>query len=247
MGIGAVTAGVAFAATLIGRWGGDATVRIVSDIGLLAFTVFAAVCGALAAWSATGRQRRAWICLTVGLAGWAVGEALWIFYERVLHQSPFPSLADAFYLLFPVGAGLATVMFPVGYSGQSRARFVLDGFIVAVALFEISWVLVLRSVFEAGGTSAFALGLSLTYPVADIVIITVAVLVLARARTGHRTTLALLTAGVILMALSDSAFAYLTANDAYFSGHLIEIGWAAAFLTFGMAALISSGPRTPPW
>ena len=41
------------------------------------------------------------------------------------------------------------------------------------------------------------------------------------------------------MALSDSAFAYLTAHDSYFSGHFIDIGWAAAFLTFGMAALIS--------
>ena len=100
-------------------------------------------------------------------------------------------------------------------------------------------MLVLQDVYEAGGTSGFALALSLTYPVADIAILTVAVLVLARARTGRRTTLAMLTAGVVLMALSDSAFAYLTAHDTYFSGHFIDIGWAAAFLTFGMAALIS--------
>ena len=47
------------------------------------------------------------------------------------------------------------------------------------------------------------------------------------------------------MALSDSAFVYLTAHDTYFSGHFIDIGWAAAFLTFGMAALISRGvPQT---
>ena len=80
----------------------------------------------------------------------------------MLHQAPFPSLADAGYLLFPIGAGLAMVLFPIGYSGHSRTRFVLDGFIVAGALFEISWVLVLRSVYDAGGTSAFALGLSLS-------------------------------------------------------------------------------------
>ena len=239
VGVGAVTAGVAFAGTLVGRWGGYPTAKSVADYGLLVFAVFAAVCGVLAAWSADGRQRRAWICLTVGLAGWAGGEALWIFYERVLHQSPFPSLADASYLLFPIGAGLAMMLFPIGYSGQSRARFVLDGFIVAGALFEMSWVLVLRSVYDAGGTSAFALGLSLTYPIADIAILTVAVLVLARAPTGRRTMLAMVTAGVVLMALSDSAFAYLTANDGYFSGHVIDIGWATAFLTFGMAALIS--------
>lgn len=90
---------------------------------------------------------------------------LWLVYERVLQQSPFPSFADAGYLLFPIGAAFAMVLLPVGYSSHSRLRYLLDGFIVAGALFEISWVLVLRGVYEAGGTSAFALGLSLTYPV----------------------------------------------------------------------------------
>ena len=55
----------------------------------------------------------------------------------------------------------------------------------------------------------------------------------------------MLTCAVILIALSDSAFAYLTAHGAYFSGHVIDIGWAAAFLTFGMAALVSQqAPQT---
>ncbi len=102
MGVGAVAVGVAFAGTLIGQWGGYPTVKSVADYGLLVFALFAAVCSALAARSAEGRQRRAWLCLTVGLVGWAGGEALWIFYERVLHQAPFPSLADASYLLFPI-------------------------------------------------------------------------------------------------------------------------------------------------
>ena len=239
MGVGAVTAGVAFAGILIGQWGGYPVAKIVADYGLLVFAVFAAGCSALAAASAEGRQRRAWICLTVGLSGWAGGEALWMFYERVLHQAPFPSLADAGYLLFPVGAGLAMVLFPIGYSGHSRVRFLLDGFIVAGALFEISWVLVMRGVYDAGGTNAFALALSLAYPIADIAILTVALLVLARARSGRRTTLAMLSAGVVMMALSDSAFVYLTAHDAYYSGHITDIGWAIGLLLFGMAALIN--------
>ena len=76
------------------------------------------------------------------------------------------------------------VLFPIGYSGHSRTRFVLDGVIVAGALFEISWVFVLRSIFESDGTSRFALALALAYPVSDIAIVTVAVLVLARAKNG---------------------------------------------------------------
>jgi diguanylate cyclase (GGDEF)-like protein len=224
---------------VIGRWGGESVAAAASEYGLLGFAIFAAVCGGLAARSAESRQRKAWICLTAGLTGWAVGAALWIIYVHVLHQSPFPSFADAGYLLFPVGAALAIALFPVGYVGHSRVRYVLDGFIVAGALFEIAWVLVLSAVYEAGGTNAFALGLSLAYPVADIAILTVAAIVLSRARTGRRSTLAMLTGGVVLMALSDSAFVYFTAKGVYSSSHIIDIGWAAAFLTFGMAAVIS--------
>lgn len=209
----------------------------------MVFAVFAAVCGSLAARSARGRQRTAWICLTVGLAGWAAGSAVWIYYEKVLHQFPFPSPADLGYLLFPIGAGTAMVLLPVGYSGHSRVRFIFDGVIVAGALVEVSWVLVLQSVFEAGGTSGFALGLSLAYPVADIAILTIALLVLARVPTAQRTTLAMLTTAIGLMTLSDSAFAYLNAGDSYHTGHVIDIGWAAAFLTFGMAALVGRRVR----
>ncbi|WP_123026251.1 putative bifunctional diguanylate cyclase/phosphodiesterase [Mycolicibacterium stellerae] len=245
VGVGAVTACVAFAGTLIGQWGGYPFAKAVADYGLFAFAVFAAGCSALAASSVDGRQRRAWICLTVGLSGWAGGEALWILYEQVLHRSPFPSLADAGYLLFPIGAGVAIALFPAGYSGHSRVRLMFDGAIVAIALFEISWVLVMRGVYDAGHASTLALGLSLTYPVADIAILTVAFLVLARARTGRRMALAMLAAGVLGMALSDSAFAYLTAHGQYYSGHVIDIGWAAALLTFGMAALVSRRVREP--
>ncbi|MGZ6780127.1 MAG: bifunctional diguanylate cyclase/phosphodiesterase, partial [Mycobacterium sp.] len=238
-GAGAVVTGVAYAGSLIGGWGGETAKTVVSQYGLLVLAAFAAASCALTAWSAEGRQRRAWICLTGGLIGWAAGAVLWIVYAQVLHRAPFPSFADVGYLLFPILAGFAMVLLPVGYSSGSRLRYLLDGFIVAGALFEISWVLVLRTVYDAGGANAFALGLSLAYPIADIVILTVAAIVLTRARTGRRSTLAMLTVGVVLMALSDSAFVYLTARGAYVSGHVVDMGWAAAFLTFGMAALIS--------
>jgi hypothetical protein len=46
MGVGAVLAGVAFAATLIAQWGGPVVASAVSQYGLLAFVMFAVVaCG----------------------------------------------------------------------------------------------------------------------------------------------------------------------------------------------------------
>ena len=235
----ATAAAIALAAWLVGGWGGEWTVRVVGGLGLLGFALFATVCAALAARAARGRQRTAWICLTVGLAGWAVGEALWAYYELVLGADPFPSVADAAYLLFPVGACLALVVLPIGYSGHAQSRLVLDGLIVAAALFGVSWVAVLRSVYDAAGPSSLAAGLSLAYPVTDIVILTVALLVIARARRGHRITLLLLTSGLVLNALSDSVFTYLAVQGSYHSGNVIDIGWVASLLLLGMAGLVS--------
>jgi diguanylate cyclase (GGDEF)-like protein len=239
-GVATVTA-VGFSAWLIGEWGGKSTVRVVDSLGLLSFAAFAAICAVLAARSAQGRQRKAWIWLTIGMVGWVAGDVIRAYYQLVLglEESPFPSLADACYLLFPVGACLALVLFPTGYSKQSRARLVLDGLIIAGALFEVSWVLVLHSVYEAGGESAFALGISLAYPVSDIVVVTVALLVLGRARTRQRTTLILLMVGNVLNALSDSAFLFLADNESYSGGHLLDIGWLAALLALSSAALVS--------
>ena len=64
-------------------------------------------------------------------------------------QSPYPSLADAFYLMYPVGAGVAVVLLSTSNTGRSRIRLVLDGLIVAASLFVVSWISVIENVFRA--------------------------------------------------------------------------------------------------
>ncbi|WP_319455183.1 MULTISPECIES: putative bifunctional diguanylate cyclase/phosphodiesterase [unclassified Mycobacterium] len=234
-------AAIAVSAWLIAGWGGESTLLLVCNYGSLAFAMFATVGTGLAAWSSHGRKRISWAFLTVAVGGWTVGSAIWTYYEFVLHASPFPSPADAAYLLFPIAACVGLAIFPTGYSGHSYTRLVLDGLIVAAALFEISWVLVLQSVYDAGGDNQFALALSMAYPVGDLMVITVAVMVLVRGRNGQRRTLTLLTAGVIAMALSDSAFVYQTAHDTYRDGGFVDVGWIAGVLLIGIAGLLSYG------
>jgi diguanylate cyclase (GGDEF)-like protein len=213
---------------------------------LAAFVVFTTVCVGLAARSELGRRRRAWIWLTVGLAGWAVGDTIWLLNQVMLGTdgAPLPAVAYIAYLVFPVGACVALVLFPVGFSGHSRARIMLDGLIVAIALFEVSWVTVLRDVYRLGGVSGFAWWLSVAYLTADICILTVALLVLARARTDQRTTLVLLIVGIVLSAVSGSAFVYLTVHGTYDRGGFVDVGGVAALLALCSAALLRR--RTAP-
>jgi diguanylate cyclase len=230
-----------FAAWLLGVWGGAYATRVIDDFGLLGSAVFAAAWCVLAARRGTGRRRASWIAMAAGLGAWSLGEAVWCYYELWQHapQTPFPSLADAGFLMFPVGAAVALVLFPGGRGGQSRTSL-LDGIIVAASMFVVSWVTVLGSVYKAGAASHFALVVSLAYPVSDLVLVTMTILVWTRALNAQRLTVALVTIGIGLMALSDSLFAYLTATDAYHTGSLIDVGWLAAFVLFGLAASSST-------
>jgi diguanylate cyclase len=242
---GVTTFGVVLSVWLTAGWGGEAVVNTACNYGSLAMAVFASFSAGWAARrSGRGRRRIAWALLAIAVGGWAVGSALWIYYEAV-HVAPFPSPADAAYLLFPVAACLGLAMYPIGYSGHSRMRLAIDGFIIAAALFQVSWVAILQGMYEAGRSGRFAMGLSLAYPVGDLVVIMVALLVLARARTGQRRTLALLTLGVILMAVSDSAFVYLNAHNGYRAGSVADVGWIVGLMVIGIAALLAQRTREP--
>lgn len=242
--VAAAVAGSAlvFALWLGQAWGGAYVTRVVDDLGLLVLALFASGCAMHAAHRSRDRQRRSWLALGLGLCAWSLGEVIWCYYElwQGRSQAPFPSASDAAFLLFPVAAGVALFLFPAGHGGQSRVRLILDGIIVAGSLFVVSWVTVLGNVYRAGGDSHFAFGVSLAYPVADLVTIMMTIVVLARARTTQRLTLVLLAGGIMLMALSDSAFAYLTALNNYHSGSSIDLGWVAAFAVLGLAALSST-------
>ncbi len=233
----AAVVGTAFAVWSLGGWSHGTALRAIDDLSSVLLSAVAAASALFTARTADGRQRAAWIALGVGLVGWALGDLLWMYYELRLHTEPFPSPADAAYLVFPVGFCLALLLFPHGHSGQSRVRLFLDGMIVTGSLFVVAWVVVLEKVYVAGAENRLTLALALAYPISDLVVLTVAVLVLTRARTTERLTLSLLGVGAICVAVSDGAFAYLSAQDAYTSGSW----WTSA----GSSACWSS--RSPPW
>lgn len=238
--VGIVTAAaVACSVWLIAGWGGESTMYYLCNYATMAIGFFATAGAGLATWWSVGRKRTAWAWLTVAVGGWSIGSTIWTYYELVLHTEPFPSPADVGFLLFPLAACVGLALYPTGHAGRSHTRLVLDGMIVAAALFEISWVTVMQDVYDAGGASRFAVGLSLAYPIGDLAVITVAVVVLTRARRGQRRTLLLLTIGAIAMALADSAFVYQTAHDTYRGGSIVDVGWITGMLAIGVAGLLT--------
>jgi len=220
---------------------GSADQRTVTVVDDVVETVTPLLCGLVCAWVALrsrGRLRGAWAAMSVALLGWGSGQAVWNWYEIVAQRDlPFPSAADAGFLVFPVAAAVGLLLYPAGVGGaRSKVRAALDGLLVALSLFVISWVVVLDSVFRAGGDNVLTFVIGLAYPVGDLVVVAMVLVALSRTSRG-RVSLYLLAAGVLSMAVADTGFLYLTTSGDYQTGSLVDVGWVAAFCLIAVAAL----------
>ena len=140
---------VAFGFALAFRVGGPRGVVFTDDLTQLAAAGAAALAAGWAARRRIGRERAAWASVAVGAGAWTAGQGLWSFYELIADRpTPFPSWADAGYLLFPVGAAVGLGLLPT-IGGGARRRWLLDGGIIVSALVTASWATTLGAVAHA--------------------------------------------------------------------------------------------------
>jgi diguanylate cyclase (GGDEF)-like protein len=222
--------------------GGLVVGRAIDDVGQLLAAALATVAAGWRSRHSPRRAARAWLLLAMATGSWALGEGAWSYYELLAsRQTPFPSVADAGFLLF---AGLATaglLLWPsAGLRGAARWRTLLDGVLVAGSLFIVTWVTALGSVVRGGSDGPFPYAVSLAYPISDLVLMTLTVVVAAHARQASRSGLGLLAAGLGCLSLADSGFAYLSAQGTYATGSLVDAGWFGGFLLIAAAACSAS-------
>lgn len=222
------------------HWLSDQATIGVDDIGeALAAFIAAASCSVAAAHN-VGRTRAAWTLFAASTFSWGAGEVVWSVYEVGLGVAvPFPSAADAGFLLavpFAIAGVFAFTSAPKRLATQGQT--VLSGAIVALSLLFIAWQSGLGRVYETSPATPLAQAIGLAYPIGDIITGTVLVVALQRARRGEIGRLALLLGGLAFTALSNSAFAYLTANGTYGAlGSVLDSGWVIGFLLIALAPL----------
>ena len=223
-------------------WGsGTPSTQTVSNLGLTAVPLVVAVTCIRRGLRLSGPLKASWVLLGASCGAWGIGQTIWTIYETGLgREVPFPSWADAGYLAaVPLAVAGLLVMPAAAQSMAGLARNILDGVMVALALFCTSWILVLGPLFAAGGENLLSTILGLAYPVGDVVTITMLIFALLRARQGGeaaRQPLYLIGLGLTGIALADSGFVYLTSQTSYTSGSLIDIGWFAGFAVLFVAA-----------
>ncbi|MUL77321.1 bifunctional diguanylate cyclase/phosphodiesterase [Mycolicibacterium sp. CBMA 226] len=216
-----------------------AAARLTNDIGLTVFSGFACLVAVAAYRANRGRRRRIWLPLAIGMAGWVVGNLILLYHHAVLGAPPpFPSVADAAFLLLPCTVVIASI-WAVRADRMSALRPLLDGVIIASALFLVCWVLVLEDLFASTNSSWVVTAVSVAFPISDVVMVTLAVLTVSSTVPGGRQAIVLVCTGLIIVAVADSIWIYVLAQSNSTSPVAV-VCWAAGLLLFSAGALIDA-------
>jgi hypothetical protein len=176
---------------------------------------------------------KAYAALAIALALWLVAESTWAYYELILGvESPFPSLADAFWL----GAYA-----PFAYHVFSTAKFFGKGvkkrtaLIVSAAgiIFLYFYIQAIVGVADLQAPdSLMPLAISIAYPLLDTILIIPAVLMVSNAGRGQLTSIPWIFVAWILLVIADSLLGITAVTG--FTGETFHITMAynASYLCF---------------
>jgi diguanylate cyclase (GGDEF)-like protein/PAS domain S-box-containing protein len=226
------------------QYGGATVVEAADDVYSTGVPVAAAVACVLASWGRQGRARVSWLLLGASAFVWGMGSATWFYYDVVTQQAvPFPSLADAGFLLAVPFAVAGLMLFPSASSRTtSQLRTLLDGAIIAGALLFVSWAIVLGPSYSQATGSVMEKAIGLAYPFTDVIMGSIVLLLLPRASRSSRITLLLVGGGILANTVSDTVFTYLQLANTY-SGvsNAIDAGWVLGYAMVGLGALWAAG------
>lgn len=239
---GLLTGGFALAGALVvvssqAGWEGAAATRPVDEIVIALCLLAGAACSGYAARTSVRRHRFGWLAMVTALLGWAAGEVIWAVYDvrPELAHATHPAAPEVVMLAWPFGAMGAMVLLS-HVSRRSPRRLWLDGLIVATSLFVISWVFVLDRQLHADNDSLLT---TLPEIFNDVVLLTTAILMLARGRPSDLPSRRLLAGGVATISVADMAGVFRTGIGSYHLSDLLDVGRVAGLGLITLAALAS--------
>jgi len=180
------------------------------------------------------RFARIWLCLTVGLWLWLLGEITWSIYTLVLSVSiPYPSAADLFWIAgyVPLAAAMFLYLLPYGEALSLKKAVIVTavGLLADVGIFAV-----LVGPILSLGVDPLEQFFDLAYPVLDLALLGIAISGLLIFLPGKISRFWLwLNLGFICMAIADLLFSYLSALDLYYDGSPLEL-----FYFLGDAAML---------
>ena len=175
-----------------------------------------------------------WWLMAAGQASFVAGDLAWNWFEA-LGEEPFPSIADALYLAgYPFIAVGLLLLIRRRVSGGDRGGL-LDAAILTTAAAILSWTFLMQPQVVGSQIDQLGLAITLAYPIADLLLIGVAMGLLTT--PGARTpSFRLLGLSLLILLVADQVYALQNMEGSYVSGGPVDSLYVVAYLAFGAAA-----------
>ena len=220
---------------------------VAGDLLILAASLLAGVSCTRAALRG-GANARAWTFMAIAVFVWAAGMAIYAYYGLANnHAYPFPSLADAGFIGYALPAVVALFSFK-RRTGSPVAlyRAVMDAAVIAGSVLVVSWYTALGPAASSVGDPLARLT-GMAYPVADLVITSLVLVLAMRRQPGERLPWLCFGGGMVVLAVTDSIYVRLTFDGVTgTTGSPLALGWIAAFLLIALAPLAPYVESTAP-
>ena len=189
-------------------------------------------------------SRRAWALLGVAPIAYSVGDLYYYAFLQDASHVPYPSWADAGWLVtYPV-INVGLVLLVRSQFGKVRTSLWLDGLTGGAGAAALVGAGVLRPVLEATGGSMPVVLTNLAYPVGDLALLTVLILVFNLNGWRPGRSWWLIAAAPATLLVVDSVYLLQVSAGTYVDGGLLDLGWPVAFAGLGLAAWTRPRERT---
>src|SRR4051794_30717685 len=181
-------------------------------------------------------ERLTWALVTAALIAWSGGE---IYYTQVIwgmKSPPVPSWADAGYLAMPVLLFAGVCILARRRLRRAAPALWADGLTAALAVGALSAAVAFDAVLRTVGGDPLLVATNLAYPICDVLLLGVCVVVVALNGWRVDRTWGLLSGGVVLFWIADSLYLVQTAHGTYTAGGVYDIGWWAGIVAIAGAA-----------
>ena len=182
------------------------------------------------------RERIAWLMLALGIGFFAAGDIYYTLVIEPMSNPPSPSLSDAGYLMFYVGAYAMIVLLVGRHVRRFRASVWLDGAIGALAVGAVGAALVLEPVIHTTHGTLASVATNLAYPLGDLLLIGFVIVVFALTGWRPGRTWLLVGAGFTMLAIADSIYLFRVAEKTYRAGTILDAMWPTGLILLTFAA-----------
>ena len=183
------------------------------------------------------RTCRAWRLFALAAAAQFLGDLTYTIYE-LAGASPYPSLADGFYLAFYplVLAGLLALPMASTVGAGERVRLWIDLAVVSLGGAAVVCYVVLGPTALADNGNLLQSVFTVAYPVGDVVLLVgLSALLLRGGSLTTRRPLMIFSAALSMFLVADLIYGYQVLHSGYVDGSPVDALWLAAIACFAVA------------